>query len=157
LTLVGVPLVVLAWVTNVIPPSLQARLLAQVRLNDVLAGQVNDANFSTVERLAHWIAGLRMFAAHPLLGVGAGNYSAAYAAYAFRAWPEPLGNAHNYYINVAAETGICGLLAFLAVVVTSLVVGRLAADGASTASEMGPRFWPQLELRQVLALGLLAA
>lgn len=155
--LVGVPLVVLAWVTHIIPASAQDKLLAQVRLNDVLGGQVNDANFSTVERLAHWIAGLRMFAAHPLLGVGAGNYSAAYAAYALKDWPEPLGHAHNYYINVAAETGALGLLAFLAVVVTSLVVGWRAARVANAPSATRARFWPCLDRRQVLALGLLAA
>jgi O-antigen ligase len=155
--LVGVPLVVLAWVTHIIPASVQEQLLAQVRLNDVLSGQVNDANFSTVERLAHWIAGLRMFAAHPLLGVGAGSYDAAYAAYALPDWPESLGHAHNYYINVAAETGVLGLLAFLAVVVASLVFGWRTAHLASTSGGSRIGFWPRLEQRQMLALGLLAA
>lgn len=113
---VAVPLLAIAWVTHLIPASIQERLLSQFRLTDVsLSAQVNNANYSTIERLAHWVAGIRMFEAHPILGVGAGNYSAAYAQYKVRGWDAPLTHAHNYYINAAAETGILGLLAFLAV------------------------------------------
>ncbi len=98
-----------------------------------------------------------MFAAHPLLGVGAGNYNAAYATYAQPNWPESLGHAHNYYINVAAETGVLGLLAFLAVVVASLVVGWRTSRLTIGAAESRGSFWPRLDQRQALALGLLAA
>ncbi len=121
---VGVPLVTIAWVTRLIPHSLQNKLLEQFRVNDVsLTAQVNDANFSTIERLAHWVAGLRMFQAHPILGVGAGNYSAAYQQYKVSGWDESLTHAHNYYINAAAETGALGLLAFLAVVAAAIYLG----------------------------------
>lgn len=124
---VALPLVLGAWFAHLIPAAIENRILAEVRLNDVsLHGQVNDANFSTVERLAHWVAGLRMFAAHPLLGVGAGNYDAAYARYMVAGWPEPLGHAHNYYINAAAETGVLGLLAFLAVCSVALAAAWCA-------------------------------
>lgn len=129
-TAVSVPLFMLAWVTHLIPLSIQDKLLAQVRLNDVMNGQINNANFSTVERLAHWIAGLRMFVAHPLLGVGAGNYNAAYPAYRLPDWYDPLGHAHNYYINVAAETGTLGLAAFLFLTGVSLVLAWRVARGA---------------------------
>jgi O-antigen ligase len=118
---IGAPLVATAWVTHLIPLSVQDKLLAQFRVNDVsLAAQVNDANFSTIERLAHWVAGWRMFLAHPLLGVGAGNYGAAYQQYKVPGWDESLTHSHNYYINVAAETGALGLLAFLALVGAAL-------------------------------------
>ncbi|HEU0026381.1 MAG TPA: O-antigen ligase family protein [Ktedonobacterales bacterium] len=124
LAAIGAPLVAIAWVTHLIPLSVQDKLLAQFRINDVsLTAQVNDANFSTIERLAHWVAGLRMFAAHPILGVGAGNYSAAYQHYKIPGWDESLTHAHNYYINVAAETGALGLLAFLALVCAALYLG----------------------------------
>ena len=160
-TLVGVPLVALAWVAHIIPVSVQQKLLAQVRLNDVLSGQVNDANFSTVERLAHWIAGLRMFAAHPLLGVGAGNYSAVYAAYAAAglaglARPRAQllhqrggGDRHPWPAGPAGRR--------------RRVAGGGLARGPCwhwrrvrmTATR--PGFWPRLDPRQALALGLLAA
>lgn len=123
-----VPVIAIAWFTRLIPARLEDKLLAQFRVNDVaLNAQLNDANFSTIERLAHWVAGLRMFRAHPLLGVGAGNYDAAYARYKVPGWDESLTHAHNYYINAAAETGTLGLLALLAVTAAAFwVVWRAA-------------------------------
>ncbi|PKO22471.1 MAG: hypothetical protein CVU38_09250 [Chloroflexi bacterium HGW-Chloroflexi-1] len=74
--------------------------------------EITDANFSVLERLAHWQAGLGMFADHPWLGVGIGNYGVVYATYALPHWYEPLGHAHNVYINFLAETGALGASAF---------------------------------------------
>jgi O-antigen ligase len=55
-----------------------------------------------------------MFTDHPILGVGIGNYDHAYADYQVApVWIYSLGHAHNYYINIAAEAGIVGLIAFL--------------------------------------------
>lgn len=50
---------------------------------------------------------------HPLVGVGFGGYEAAYPAYALMNWSMALGHAHNYYLNVLAETGIVGLAAYV--------------------------------------------
>jgi len=83
-------------------------------------------DFSTAERLAHWIAGLRMYQAHPLLGVGIGNYPDAYPAYSVTIFVNSLGQAHNYYINIAAETGTIGLLVYLFFVLSLLVAGGCA-------------------------------
>jgi putative inorganic carbon (HCO3(-)) transporter len=80
---------------------------------DVRGVAVNDANFAIVERKAHWQAAWDMFNDHPWLGVGIGNYAAAYPAYALPRWDDPLGHAHNYYLNVLAESGIVGLGAYL--------------------------------------------
>ena len=80
---------------------------------DVRGVKVDDSNYAIVERMAHWESAAMMFAAHPLLGVGIGNYAAAYPAYALPNWSDPLGHAHNYYLNVAAEAGIVGLIAYL--------------------------------------------
>lgn len=131
--LVGAPVVAVAWFTHLIPLRIQNSLLSQFRVNDVsLTGQINDANFSTIERLAHWVAGIHMFQAHPVLGVGAGNYGAAYQQYKVPGWEESLTHAHNYYINVAAETGILGLLTFLAVVAAALYLAWRATRATDT-------------------------
>jgi O-antigen ligase len=120
---VGAPLALVggvAWATNVLPAKIQHAALHALRLDNVsLSAPLNDSNFSSVERLAHWVAGGRMLLAHPILGVGAGNYDAAYARYAASGWPDSLGHAHNYFINAAAETGVIGGLAFVAVIVGS--------------------------------------
>ena len=147
---VSIPLIAIGWLTHLIPERIQQVTLAQLRLSDTLNGTVTSANFSTVERLAHWLAGLRMFVAHPLLGVGAGNYDAAYAMYALPEWPDALGHAHNYYINAAAETGILGFVAFLTLTAAALyfgwyVVRQTDLSGAPSSS------------RRAIALGLFGA
>jgi len=88
---------------------------------DVRSVQVTDANFAVVERMAHWIAAIGMFTDHPWLGVGIGNYPVAYARYAIGRWRDPLGHAHNYYLNIAAEAGAVGLLAYLALFTACVV------------------------------------
>ncbi len=80
--------------------------------SDLAQTEITDANFSVLERLAHWQAGIRMFEDHPWLGVGIGNFGVTYTAYAPPHWYEPLGHAHNIFINFLAETGALGLGAF---------------------------------------------
>lgn len=57
-----------------------------------------------------WAQALLMWAQHPLLGVGWGQYPGAYfeAAAAFGG-PPGYGHAHNIVAELAAETGIAGL------------------------------------------------
>jgi O-antigen ligase len=62
------------------------------------------------------LTGLAMFAEHPILGVGAGNYPANYQRYTqligieFRAEER---DPHSLYVQLLAETGILGTAAFL--------------------------------------------
>jgi hypothetical protein len=100
---------------QVLPQSILQRFgdaLAALNIPDIATAEVTDANFATIERLAHWGAALAMWRDHLWLGVGFGNYAAVYPAYAIGRWLDPLGHAHNYYLNVAAETGLVGLLAY---------------------------------------------
>jgi putative inorganic carbon (HCO3(-)) transporter len=80
---------------------------------DVRSVPLTSENFAVVERMAHWQAGWEMFQDYPFLGVGPGNYPAVYEQYYIPPWKEPLGHAHNYYLNMAAEAGVPGLLALL--------------------------------------------
>jgi putative inorganic carbon (hco3(-)) transporter len=119
---VGVALVAAAlaagfglWQAGLLPASVTSRLASVtdfVNVTDVRGININDANFALVERLAHWQAGIAMFEAHPWQGVGMGNYSAAYPAVRLLNWPNALGHAHNIYLNVGAETGAVGLIAY---------------------------------------------
>ncbi len=98
------------------PTAVTARLTGfadDFRLGDVRGVDINDENYSVLERQAHWQAGLDMLNDDILLGVGFGNYAAAYPDYALINWPDPLGHAHNYYINLLAEMGVLGLTAYL--------------------------------------------
>jgi O-antigen ligase len=50
---------------------------------------------------------------HPWIGVGLGNYETRYPDVRLLNWKFPLGHAHNFYLNVLAETGMIGLCAYL--------------------------------------------
>lgn len=84
------------------------------------------------DRLVLWRAGAAMAFAHPLAGVGLGNFKSALPDYA------PPGTdisfiAHNTYVEMAAEMGLPGLLAFLLIIgfaFRALARARDAAVGA---------------------------
>lgn len=82
-------------------------------LSDIGTIEVTDANFATLERLAHWQAAREMWRDHPWLGVGFGTYAVIYPAYASGRWLDPLGHAHNYLLNIGAETGLIGIMGYL--------------------------------------------
>jgi O-antigen ligase len=88
------------------------RLLVGGRVAGRLARFATDPN-----RVTLWEAALGMFAAHPILGVGTGRY-----AYFFREYADPRavvgfgpfwGTAHSTYLQLLAEQGALGLLAFV--------------------------------------------
>lgn len=109
----------------------------------------NAANWAVVERMAHWQAGWEMLVDHPLVGVGPGHYVLAYPAYAILPyWKDALGHAHNVYLNVGAEMGLIGLVAYLAMLASWLWAAvALARHGAGR--ETG-------SLRRALAVGVAA-
>lgn len=166
-----IPIGVLAFL-NVLPAEVTARLATAAdyfRFVDVRQEEVTSQNFAVVERVAHWQAALDMIADRPITGVGAGNYPAVYEDYMVAGWEEPLGHAHNYYLNIAAETGIPGLIVYLTIpAIAILYAGRRLAGsraaGPSGANEPAWTGWgrsldPRLLWRGILlgALGTLIA
>jgi O-antigen ligase len=106
----------LAGGLSLIPPSIVQRFsdfVPYLGVADVRGVEVTDANFAVLERMAHWQSAIGMWADRPWLGVGIGNYEVAYGRYSLPLWPLPLGHAHNYYLNIGAEAGIMGLIAYL--------------------------------------------
>jgi putative inorganic carbon (HCO3(-)) transporter len=103
---------------GVLPASLAARFSDFTQdlsgFADVRGQVISDTNYAVLERFAHWQAALSMANDSPWLGVGFGNYEVAYPRYALMNWPMALGHAHNYYLNLLAETGIIGLSAYVA-------------------------------------------
>jgi O-antigen ligase len=62
------------------------------------------------ERIYFYITALQLFASHPIMGVGAGNYQFFDRTYAE---VSAGGIAHNQFLTIAAEMGLPGLLMFL--------------------------------------------
>lgn len=89
---------------------------------DLSAIEITDANFALVERYAHWQAAWRMFAQKPWLGVGLGQYPVVYPSVAIPRWQDPLGHAHNIYLNLLAEGGLVSLAAYLALMLAALSI-----------------------------------
>jgi O-antigen ligase len=115
-----------------------SQLIEYFGVFDVRGVEVSTENWAVVERMAHWQAGWNMFEDHPWLGVGAGNYAAAYAAYFIGPWREALGHAHNYYVNILAELGVAGGAVLLLLLgVAFLQLGRTLVR----SEDAGDRFW----------------
>ncbi|HSM56537.1 MAG TPA: O-antigen ligase family protein [Candidatus Sulfomarinibacteraceae bacterium] len=143
----GAALLLALWQFNLLPSALVSRTVgfaADLRLGDVRGADINDANYAVQERLAHWQAAVDMGRDHLWLGVGFGNYEPAYDDYALINWPYALGHAHNYYLNLLAETGILGLAAYL------VFWGAVLFQTVGTLRRLP---WPD----RGLALGLLGA
>jgi O-antigen ligase len=101
---------------GLLPDAIRSRLTdftQQAQVFDVRGQGITDANYAVLERLAHWQAAGEMIRYHPWTGVGFSNYESVYSQYALWNWPIALGHAHNIYLNVAAELGMPGLLAYL--------------------------------------------
>lgn len=127
IVIIGIFTLIGGMVSGLIPLYLFEQVNHFLGLTGISLSAPNPQDYSTAERLAHWIAGLRMYEAHPLLGVGIGNYPDAYANYYITIFDNSLGQAHNYYINIAAETGTLGLVAYLC-----FIIGMLVASGIAT-------------------------
>jgi O-antigen ligase len=129
-------------VFGLVPASLVDTIATALGMNNVDVANPTPLTWPVAERLAHMLAGLRMFQAHPWLGVGIGNYPAVYSRYQVApVWVNPLGHAHNYYINVAAEAGVVGLAAFLLMLVSAFAIVvylyRRAADPLARTIVLG--------------------
>lgn len=91
-----------------------------------IANVTTDA--SNTERFNRWSSAIRMFKEKPLLGWGPGTYQFKYASYQISTEKTSIstnsgerGNAHSEYIGPLAETGVPGLLSFLAIIVAALL------------------------------------
>ena len=106
------------WSAGLMPRSVVNRLTTAATdlftISDARDINFTPANYAVVERLAHWQAALGMAQDQPYWGIGLGNYADAYDAYRLINWEDPLGHAHNQYLNFLAETGAIGLAAYLA-------------------------------------------
>lgn len=127
--LLAAPLVALAILgggPSIFPESVSERAIsgiADLRPFDAASVTITDENFAAAERMAHWQAGMRMFADHPATGVGAAHFNIEYADYFVREeFRFSRGHAHNFYIHTLAELGLPGIAAYTVLIVSLGVV-----------------------------------
>lgn len=98
------------------PASYLDRMSSLLGLTEENTSGQQDSSFKG--RTSEILSGLLMFQTHPVFGVGAGNYEEVYQDYAQRIGLETRAEereAHSYYVEVAAETGMAGLFTFLSI------------------------------------------
>lgn len=95
------------------------RAITHKEFDDLLTATYQLEDISTMERVYRWVAGAFMVVEKPVVGFGPGNFYHFYHSYTvsrFRTYvsdnPEK-SSAHNYYLTLALEQGILGLLIFL--------------------------------------------
>ncbi len=89
-----------------------------------------NSSVSNLERINRWESALDMFAERPVVGFGPGTYQFQYAPYQDEAlttristWFGDVGGAHSEYLKPLSESGLPGLLSFLALVLAVLNSG----------------------------------
>ena len=106
-----------AWTIGLLPQSIVLRLTTAatdlITVSDVRGVEITPVNYAVTERLAHWQAAMYMAEEAPVFGIGLGNYEVVYDDFRLIYWEEALGHAHNLYLNMLAETGVIGLVAYL--------------------------------------------
>ncbi len=89
---------------SLLSPTIHSRLIG-------LTNPLTDASMQ--ERYDIWAAALRMFRDHPVLGIGHKCWMAEAERYNVPGIAGPQRQAHNLYLNVAAEMGVVGVCALL--------------------------------------------
>ncbi|MFW6104316.1 MAG: O-antigen ligase family protein [Candidatus Bipolaricaulota bacterium] len=120
----------------------------------VLAKVINPLVEELVEkggaRVEDWYIGLQMLKDHPIVGIGLGNYKIKFLEYRgefletergkdFRGFIPRGAQAHNEYVQFAAELGIIGLVAILVAIIILLinVFGRIGSCDKGTTRILG--------------------
>jgi PST family polysaccharide transporter len=140
--------VVLPIAVTFVPASYWQRLSYLTTTFSQSPGAVSDASLN--KRAAAGEVALAIFGDHPFLGVGADNYSEVYFPYARQLnVPDAASYSHDIYLQVAAETGLLGLIPYLAALFLAL---RAAWRGRRAARRARDSLWESLSTSCLLAL-----
>ena len=71
-------------------------------------------------RWQYWHASARMYADHPLAGVGPGNFANFYTHYKPAEALESVADPHNFPLGILTQYGPIGLVGFLAMILVPL-------------------------------------
>jgi O-antigen ligase len=94
LVLASVVVLLATW-QSVLPSSVVDR----IQMTETSSGELED---SAAERVVMWDLAKKLFAGHPVAGIG-------FQGFYFASEGQPLRNVHNYYYETAAEEGVIGL------------------------------------------------
>lgn len=110
---------------------------------------------SMLVRWQYWTASARMYADHPVVGVGPGNFSDHYPHYKAASALESVADPHNWPLSLLLQYGPLGLIGFLAML--GPVLWRSVLPTQQTTQSNQTHVWPVfkgLALGMLLAMGL---
>ncbi|MBF0292928.1 MAG: O-antigen ligase family protein [Nitrospinae bacterium] len=117
--------------------------LAPSHIQERVLSVANTQNETNKERLYLWSAGIRIARDHPFFGVGQNSFPLVYPKYRHPDVKEPnISHLHNNVIEIAAERGGAGLLAWLSIWAVALwktvsAWRRMGAGHIRAAAAMG--------------------
>jgi O-antigen ligase len=135
-------LVAIVLALPLLPPGYVDRLTTLGQIGTVDA----TTDVSIRARTAETTAGIEMFLDHPVTGVGIGNYKDHYPEYARDQGIDARRKArepHNLYLEIAAETGLPGIAAFVFLIggtFAAVVAGRRRFAAAGLQDEAGASY-----------------
>jgi O-antigen ligase/uncharacterized protein involved in exopolysaccharide biosynthesis len=90
----------------------------------LITGEQAVSDPSLNSRIAVMNTALRMFADHPLVGIGLGQYSGHYSQYALVSGIDPgaAPNAHSLFLETLSEEGILGFIKLATLIIVSMMV-----------------------------------
>lgn len=87
-------------------------MLLPTTQRDRLASSLDFSNHSQADRFQMWRAGVSMWRARPLTGVGLGDLQAIYRDFAPAGAARAYGHLHNNWVQILASMGSLGVIAF---------------------------------------------
>lgn len=129
--------------------------LALVALRGVVAERLGE--LSLLFRWFYWQGAARIFAGHPWLGVGPGNFQDAYVASRPALSPEAAASPHSVLIDYAACLGSLGLAWGGLVIAWAWKAGKQSDERTETSEveETRAGLSPRAEVRLLVAIGAL--
>ena len=109
---------------------------------------------SMLVRWQYWVAAAKMFAKHPLTGVGPGTFVHFYPHYKPAGALETVTDPHNFLLSVLTQYGPLGLIGFLAAIVVPL--HRVAFSPASQEGKSPTRAAPVFKPLAIIFLVILS-
>ena len=110
-------------------------------LTDHLSSTFEMEDMSTVERFYRWIAAIKLFKDHPMVGVGPNNFVSNYKQYTVTAYEtyisenEERSTVHNYFLLLLAEQGLPAMLLFIALIVSILITAQYVFNVADDTNK----------------------
>jgi O-antigen ligase len=103
------------------------KAITQTQFNNLLEATAKGEDISTMERVYRWVAGFRMVGEKPYMGFGPNNFVNFYKSYTVTSFKTYVSDntdgstVHCYYLLLAIEEGIPGLVIFLMLIFYALI------------------------------------